>query len=736
MTAHENRGEGDGFRLQVPVDLSDVEALREEKPQELLAVGKLPDGTTVSAPVKIEGCEGVAVLSFEEQPDSVGIYFGPKRATPEELVQSQTITRNVSGEQWDETPEGALDPIRIPPSYWHWWYRWCREFTITGRLVCPDGSPVPGATVCAKDVDSWFFWSSTEELACDTTDEHGAFEIEFRWCCGFWPEWWLERRTWRPEPGLVERVQENVLADSDVSLGRAGSQPSLDVFEGLIDDRPEPGKASLSDLDPDHLEQVRTQLVDRLPDVPDLRQRNVWPWAPWQPWWDCEPDVIFEATQAGEVVLDEGIEDARWDVSTSEDVVLTATEEAQCRGDCKKPPCPDGECLLVTKVCGATIDTVGGNLGAPATPEGYRSPGGADRPYAGTVKLFRNPGTLHNVDYLGFEYDDGTGWAPVPHAALQNFQRHYFDSTKPISAAFGDVPFDFRTIDGQYVIPTREYFEGESSLSWGSNAFWLNHRNLLVPINTEVFDDGTYRFRVIGWNETGGGEELTDRRVLDRCGEETEGTVEIVLTVDNRANPDPNHPAAHPSGPGTVHTPVTEPDTAILAVRVDGKEVSEDSADECPKIEPKPDTPPGQRTLEIDFLAHDEVDPVNPTGHLSHYTLRATYGRNQSVNLLDPAKRTSLDGLPMGPSPPPYVGPTYKEALTQGASRPNWEGGRYRLKIPLDEAFKKPCCYQLELRAYKRTIVNCSGPNTHQNRSEYSISYALCGESDDGDSEE
>ncbi|MFT4892202.1 MAG: hypothetical protein ACI9YT_003143, partial [Halobacteriales archaeon] len=328
MTANKN-DEGDGLRLHVPVDLSEVEALREEKPQGIVAVGKLPDGTTVSAPFEFEDDEGVAVLTFEEQPDSVGLYLGPERATPDELVRSQTITREVPGDQWDETPEVELDPIPIPPHYWHWWYRWCREFTITGRLVCPDGSPVPGATVCAKDVDSWFFWRSTEELGCDTTDEHGAFEIEFRWCCGFWPEWWWETRTWRPEPALIDRVREDVVAGSDVSLGRAGTQPSLDVFEGVIDDPPLPGDGSLPDLDPDQLAAVRTQLQDRLPDVPDLRQRNVWPWAPWQPWWDCQPDVIFEATQAGEVVLDEGVDDARWDVSTSENVVLTASEEAQ-----------------------------------------------------------------------------------------------------------------------------------------------------------------------------------------------------------------------------------------------------------------------------------------------------------------------------------------------------------------------------------------------------------------------
>jgi hypothetical protein len=63
---------------------------------------------------------------------------------------------------------------------------------------------------------------------------------------------------------------------------------------------------------------------------------------------------------------------------------------------------------------------------------------------------------------------------------------------------------------------------------------------------------------------------------------------------------------------------------------------------------------------------------------------------------------------------------TYDRALDQGATRPDWEGGEYTLRIKLDEAFPKPCCYQLELHARKR--VNCV---THENRSEYTIGWGV-----------
>jgi hypothetical protein len=731
MTAKDNdrARERDGVRLRVPIDASHLEELREEKSQDLQVVVRLADGQLYAETIDLDDGAGAAEFAFDEPPDAVEAFVGPERADPEELVQSQTITVTVPGDRWIETPRVELEPIRIPPYYWDWWYRWCREFVVRGRLTCPDGSPVPGAEVCAKDVDSWLYWSSTEEVGCDTTDQHGAFEIRFRWCCGFWPWWWWQRRAWRPEPELVERVRSAVEDQPDLSLARAETQPSLDPVADLLEDDPLPIDEPLPELDPDQLERVRTDLIDRLPDIPELRRRRVWPWAPWQPWWDCTPDLIFEATQDGDVVLEEGIGDARWDVSTEESVVLTADEDAVCvPPECENPPCPGDECLLVTAACGADIDRVGGNLGAPATPEGYLAPGSppagsarhdGDRPFAETVTLWRSAPPLQGVDYLEFEYDDGSGWDAVPHDAVENFERAYvyYDPTAPSGSQWEvrRASFDFSTIDGHWVVQTRERYEETTPPTWPgepgtTNAWWGRDRDLLVPIDSTAFPDGTYRFRVVGWEATAGG-ELTDRRVIPRCGDgdQADQPVEVVLTFDNRLEPDPAHPTSpdHPCGSGTVHRCVTEPDTDVIDVRVGGT-----------SLEPCDVVPKEDGTLEVDFLAHD------PDGHLSHYTLRATYAENQVVDLLDQPS-TSIDPLPPGSSPPPYPGPEYGQALGQGASRPHWEGGRYRLTVDLDEAFPEPCCYQLELRAWKRTLVDCRSTRAHRNRSEYTIGIGI-----------
>lgn len=703
--------------MRVRVDATDLAELREEYPQDLRTVARRSDGTLLTERIELDDGEGVAEIVVSGEPDNMGVFIGPADATPEELVASQTITVNVPRDRWEDVRELELEPIRVPPYHWIWWHRWCRTFVIRGRLECPDGRPVPGAEVCAKDVDGWFIWSSTDQVGCDTTDEHGTFEIKFRWCCGFWPWWWWQNRTWRPDPVLLREVQDVSPTSSDLSLGRGSVQPSLDVFGELLSEGPVSVDRPLTELDPGELERLRSGLVERLPERPELRRLHVWPWYPWRPWWDCTPDIIFEATQDGTTVLEEDIGDTRWNISNPSDVVLTANDEAQCRGDCREPPCTGGECLVVTRICNATIDQVGGNLGAQASPEGYLrpdavTPGTAahngDRPFAGTVTLWRNSGTLEDVDYLEVEYDDGTGWAPVPNDGVEDFVRRYFDPP----TSFVNVPFKFDTIDGHYVVETREHYEAASGLTWdapGSDRFWLSNRDLLVPLDSQAFPDGTYRFRFVGWEDGGGGTELTNRRTLPVCGDEEQRSAEAVLTFDNRLNPDPAHPTSstHPCGSGTVHNCVTEPDTDIIDVRIGGT-----SLDPC-AVEPGDEGP-----LEVDFMVHD------PDGHLSHYSLIATYAENQKVNLLSNAD--SLEPT-SGPSPgPPFPGPTYGEALGQGATQPSWHGGEFTLTIDdLSEAFPEPCCYQLELRGWKRTVVGCSSDYDHRNLSEYTFGVGL-----------
>jgi hypothetical protein len=65
------------------------------------------------------------------------------------------------------------------------------------------------------------------------------------------------------------------------------------------------------------------------------------------------------------------------------------------------------------------------------------------------------------------------------------------------------------------------------------------------------------------------------------------------------------------------------------------------------------------------------------------------------------------------------------------------EGGQYRLTLPMEESFPEPCCYQLELSAFKRTVVGAQSANvfgcnygfhvgTNGNKTEYYIGVGVC----------
>ena len=74
-----------------------------------------------------------------------------------------------------------------------------------------------------------------------------------------------------------------------------------------------------------------------------------------------------------------------------------------------------------------------------------------------------------------------------------------------------------------------------------------------------------------------------------------------------------------------------------------------------------------------------------------------------------------------------HAGPTYGQALGQGAVRPTWLGGTIRLTADAAEAFPEvPCCYDIRLQASTRTVVNCDGDNVYGNESDYTLGVVAC----------
>ena len=699
------------FRLEIPLDASGVGEIGRDEDQDLRILVRDAAGNARSATVALgKDRRASASFDFDQRPGGLSIYVGPASATDDELLQSQTLKLDIGGRLWARRPNLTLTPIVISSHWWWWWLRWCREFVIRGRVVCPDGDPVPGAEVCAFDVDWWFLWNSSQQVGCATTDIDGTFEIRFRWCCGWWPWWWWRQRIWQLDPILQERVGEALRDRPDFPIGPVSQQPDLRALSSLLTDVDAPTDRPLEPDDAPRLEAIRSGLLAKLPVSEELTRLHVWPWWPWQPWWDCTPDIIFKVKQACHTagglttVLDESFWDTRWNIPNPLDVTLVTTDAACCL-----PTHDPEECFVVDSVCGIPLASVGGNAGASASPAGFAYPGAVipgtagsngDRPFGGTVTITKNPADMVGIDYVELErYDAGSStWIPLPMGAELGFQREYWEPGATPPTKFPDFPV--LTLGGHRVWMTRERYEDESGVAWypdgGWTRAWLSPNfSLLAYLDTSKFADGTYEFRAVGWQSDGAG-SIQNPQVMTVCGSDDENR--FVLDFDNRTVTSLGHPASHNCG--GVHICTLEPDTNISTVRINGVNV-----DPC-------DTAKPSGKLEIDFEATD------PDGHLGSYSLIATWGLNQSVDLLALGTITAL-------SASTQVGPTYGEALGQGAAAPIWTGGSYRLTIDdAATAFREPCCYQLELRAYKRTIVSCTG--THENLTEYSLGVGIC----------
>ena len=164
MAARRKSGE---FTLVVPLDASGIED--REAGQALKVVVAAGEVAIGSDTVKFDAKgHAQATVSLDKRPRSARVIVGPAETSDEDLLGMQTVVVDIPFRSLREA-ELRVDPIIITPYYWFWWRRWCRRFRIRGRLVCPDGSPVPGARVCAYDVDFWWWWRAEQEVGCATT---------------------------------------------------------------------------------------------------------------------------------------------------------------------------------------------------------------------------------------------------------------------------------------------------------------------------------------------------------------------------------------------------------------------------------------------------------------------------------------------------------------------------------------------------------------------------------------
>lgn len=690
--------------LVVPIDASQI-AEGDRKQQRVKVAVQMGDKVT-SQIVAVDAGKGEVKLEVDpKQPLSIA--FGPENVSDEEIFHLQTLTVNVSPNQWAGKPALTLAPTILTGVWWGLWLRWCRTFVIEGRVVCADGRPVPGAEVRAFDVDFFWWWSSVAPVGpVATTDVNGHFSMKFRWCCGWWPWWWWKLRTWSLDPLLVQKILPIQKLNPNLKFTAPDPVPTVDIVNLVGGTTVSPKPVPLAPIplsgpikDPSAITFLRQRLVENLPHVRELENLRIWPWWPWTPWLDCSPDIIFRVTQncgdgKNRVIVNENIFQARWDIPTNLNVTLVANDQACCIGHGTDPL---GACAAFTSVCNVHVDNIGGNPGAPPTPVGYAGPGGGDHPYAGWVNLQGLLGDDPQTDYYEVEYSPHSAgaWNPVPGIALGGFSRYYFDLDHTGGDWIHGASFPVIASAGKNFYESRHHYEdSHPPPNWGGRRVWMaDNIDLFATIQTaNNFSDGAYDFRIKGYKSlAGGGPDPASGVVLNGCGVPPNDNNKVVIRLDNRVS------GGIP--PGTVHVDTTEPDCDITKVFFGGVVVKPCGSQ---KLDPN-------ATFQIDFSATDS----DPIGHLYRYQLRLKWGHGNDIDLLALGGTLTADG---GAD----KGPTY--ASIPVAHRPAWKGGNMHLTFNhAGDVFKETCCYLIELTVSKRNIVDCSFNEAYYNQMHYTF---------------
>lgn len=729
--------------IRSTLDLSAVDTLDRDLP---LKVAALSNGKVLASEiVYVKDAKDVSAIPFKltydtpprTTPLGVTVAVGPD-VPDDEFVGVDTYKQKISPKDaaWDSF-KYKFERLVIPPHIYPWWLRWCRKYTIRGKVVCPDGSPVPGAKVEAFDVDRCWIWCGTSSVGSGVTELDGTFEITFRWCC-YWWWWWLPLplrpippklkvppppvlKRWEIDPYLAKRVEALLQKVPEIGpVPRPDPAPSMDQLQTLsselalaFPDR----KAAMPTTGPKiGLDALGKSIVQRLPDAPELRLLHVWPFWPWH---DCAPDIIFKVTQdcnaLDTVIYEESCADTRWGIpSLLDGVTLIANDDACCVDD-EDPP--DDDCFIFGKVGCTPVDMIGGNdplAPVPASLLGYADPNGSDHPFGGNLAIDGVYGSLTDIDCYAIEHSiDGVIFNEMTGDMLANFSRKYWGEPPGGGPAqWNTVLFKRQEIDGHWVYMARQRYESDNPCNpppaapiqcWEDRKTWTYNKYRLLTWISDALPDGLYHLRVVGFNINPAG-HLKNPRVMTLCN--TQDEARLIIRIDNRnigAGYHAPSTASHPCGEDTIHACTEEPDCDFTRVVVnEGGDEKVISPCDIVRLNPAD-------TVTIHFNA--SVPPTVTDGHLAGYQLTAHYGESGYFNVLT---KGSLAG-----DPDPQFGPTYAKAVAppQNAPRPLWFGGNFKVTLTGSD-FPKCCAYLLRLRAWKRTNRGCGN--------EYYFHYNIC----------
>ena|SRR5271165_4206885 len=620
------------------------------------------------------------------------------------------------------------------------WIYCCSTYKVRGRLVCRQwtynpttgqysfcDNPAPGATVYIYDVRCFFWWCWRYLIGTATTDINGNFTFTFRWCCFRWFPW-LDP-SWIVDRSLYQRISELLTLARLPVPPVPGPGPDPGIFQSFLAKAARSQRSSLralpantSSLAVSSNSLSREALLSVLPASAELEALHIWPWWPWD---DCGPNIVFEATQLcndrREVVYSETNAQARWDIGTNTSVTLVARDNACCRPICNEPPCPD--CLAFSWICSTPSDQISANPGPPDL-RGYAYTASLGD-WAFTLDLQIRGDLGAGVDYYKVQYSyNGGGWTDLPVPAFEGFPIGYWGPTSP---PFVAVPGGFSPSlkDGQTVIISRDHYAFLNGTPTVGGVVDWNDFDTLFYFNTLApgISNGLYELQLVGYTADAG-DHLTNERVVPLCNHTVAAT--MFVRVNNKDTVHPPATPTHPFGSTLVcpsiyssnHICTLQPECYIGLICKNEGTPSQQCIAACDivHLSLKADD-----TLTIHFnVSCPPTSIANPNDALlGGYTLVGIYGFSDILNIgyatpgspcptpmtpaTDPVGTFEADP----PTPGVQVGPTYADALVQGATRPFWSGGNYKVTLRACD-FPESCAYDFQLCAWIRTTNGCT----------------------------
>ncbi|MBS0301983.1 MAG: hypothetical protein JSR16_07430 [Proteobacteria bacterium] len=693
------------------------------------------------------------VLPGAHRPCPVTVLAGPN-VSDRELLAIDTVRQMVDPAPPRESgaAKAAAAPVAqlklgsvvVDSSIYQCWLVCCRTYTINGRIVCRHwhydprlhrwsfcDEPVPGATVEAWDVDRFWWWYWRDQVSSATTDINGNFHMHFRWCCLRWLPWLRQNPV--IDPDILARIQ-HLLTTVEPPLPPLppGPDPDPTMFQqwlGGAANLPGPvlaaathGALSLPAVQQSVATASAEVLRARLPTSPELAALHVWPW--WN-WGDCAPDIVFRATQrCGDrvnVIYQESNAQTRWDIPTTLNVTLIANDLACCIPSCRDPECP--ECLKLTWVACTPVDQISADAGPPFDLRGYARTGAAatdpwkDNPFFGSLQI--RGGLGWDVDYFKVQVSkDGAPWADLPTPAFGGYTRSYWDGSAFVPVAFTPAPKN-----GQMVIITRRHYEDTHPAipRFGGQVIWNDYDTLFYFDTTQpgLTPDALYQLQCDGFAADAADNLIAaSERILPTCGTTTAERVYLRIDNQGQTHPAPTLPApckiAHACG-GIIHACTVEPDCYIREIWKNEGLPDQECVSACDIARLAPTD-----TLTIHFSV--TCPATLRDGHLGGYWLRAEFGANQAFYIAAPLYVDATGGAGvLAADPTAEFGPSYSQALGQGAPRAHWYGGDFKVMLHGAD-FPECCAYLLRLWAWKRSTNGCSDPSvTHYNQFELSF---------------